>query len=159
MMGNDVDRRVKISKLTVQRRKVTVRFRGTIRSTRSDERYRRSPGFDDVGTHMSRRYGGASSCNALYVMTLILNCIRRSTESQCRSSRRIGVTCARMETPPNSLAAAFSTDCSRRMSHAGRQRVTIYSSPTGKLRMRAATNGGLRAIVNDEQHVVDEVER
>ena len=38
------------------------------------------------------------------------------------------------------------------------QRVTSYSSPTGKLQMRAATNVEHRAIVNNEQHVVDEVE-
>ena len=34
------------------------------------------------------------------------------------------------------------------------QRVTSYSSPIGKLQMRAATNVKHRTIVNDEQHVV-----
>ena len=38
------------------------------------------------------------------------------------------------------------------------QRVTSYSIPTGKLQMRAATNIEHQAIVNDEQHTVDEVE-
>ena len=38
------------------------------------------------------------------------------------------------------------------------QRVTSYSSSTGKLRKCVATNVEHRAIVNDEQHVVDEVE-
>ena len=133
MMDSELDRRVECSKLTAQRRRTqTVLVRGTIRSPRSDEQCCRSGGFEDVGAHKSRMYGGASSCNALYVMTPILNCIRFSTGSQCRSSRRIGVTCLRLQTPPN--------------------------SPTGKLRMRAATNVEHRAIVNDEQHVVDEVE-
>ena len=36
--------------------------------------------------------------------------------------------------------------------------VTCCSSPTGKLRMHAATNIEHRAIVNDEQVLVDEVE-
>ena len=38
------------------------------------------------------------------------------------------------------------------------QRVTSYSSPTGKLPICAATNVEHRAIVNDEQYGVDEVE-
>ena len=38
------------------------------------------------------------------------------------------------------------------------QRVTSYSSPTGKLQMRAAMNVEHRAIVDDKQHVVDKVE-
>ena len=38
------------------------------------------------------------------------------------------------------------------------RRVTSYISPTGKLQMRAATNVEHRATVNDEQHVVNEVE-
>ena len=102
---------------------------------------------------MLRSYGGASSCNALYVMTLILNL----TGIQCRSSRRIGVTCSRQKTPPNSVAAAFSIDCNRRMSHAGRPTNNKLSNPTGNLQIREATNVEHRAIVNDEQHAVDEV--
>ena len=38
-------------------------------------------------------------------------------------------------------------------------RVITDSSPTGKLQMHAATNVEHWAIVNDEQHIVDEVER
>ena len=48
--------------------------------------------------------------------------------------------CSCLETPPNSLAAAFGLTVVDGCRMPEDQRVTSYSSPTGKLRKRAATN-------------------
>ena len=141
-----------------QRPKVTVRVHGTIRSPRSDEWcFAVVPGWM-MSENMSCMFTGASSCNALYFITPILNCIRCSIRSQCRSSQRIGVTCSRLETPSNSLAVRFGETVVDGCRVPEDQRVTSYSNLTSKLRMHTATDVEQQAIVIDEQHVVDDVE-
>ena len=124
-MDRDVDRRVKYFKLTAQRRQTHSNRRCLFVFVEQSDCHDQMNGFTvmpgwTMSEHTSCRYGSASSCNAWYVITPILNCIRCSTGSQCRSLRRICIMCSHLETPPNSLTAAFLTDCSRQMSRARR---------------------------------------
>ena len=127
-----------------QRPKVTDRLHGTIKSTRSDERFRRSAGFDDVRTHMSRWYSSANSWNALYASDA------RPDAGACRRGGLVSRVHTRRLHQIAWLLRFWLTvvdGCHMPEDH----RVTSCSSPTGKLRMHAATNVEHRAIVNNDK--------